>query len=744
MASSGLPESRVAILYNTRRWLLLLLLTQAWLFAALVGVLNWGDLHSSDRLALVASALAVVGGWSMFKRPLGLWIILFAPLLLVVAAFTNGGAPSDVSWIALATSTGHVTYALVLLTRPTVGLASIVVGTISLAGIWSMRPGNVVAGGLEIAEGRIQFAALAASAFALWAAWHWLVRRAREEDIASSNLAARLTAEQELQEQSRQWRAATISVHERLLSTLRYLALTDEPDRAGLQQLALKKAGAEAKSDRHAEEELRLATAARLASQVIRLDSSIVDIPISDEVRAALRAAITECALNAVLHGGASDVHASAQMDASEHITVRVSDNGTGIPEDVTPGFGWNSVLDQGLSTVGGTWTVDRGAESSTIVLILPASRRLTTTQISDDGFAQGRLLLTAPLLAIGAVGLAFNALALWGPPLGQIEVTLYAGSIVAGVVFILRGRRLPVVASTAILVALAITPGLTALNPPPLATAVALAAGLVTAGYAIIAIALWCRVWQFICALAIWAGGMIAVSSVMPAVDRQVFYIGMVNCLVIVPIVVVVTSIATRRYRRIQALQRSQREAMRAELVRSHAEAVIDAQLSASVSQAEVLIDQIAHGAELNESCRRELACIEGLLRATIQIDPIASGEFARAASRLCNAAFNRGIPADVGTLISSPDPTPFPLALENALERVMEGADTITVRAINSADEDHIALRVHGAAMNVEAVHALKAVTYESITVDLDEDANGDVIVMVTRNCAAPVSAN
>jgi hypothetical protein len=232
--------------------------------------------------------------------------------------------------------------------------------------------------------------------------------------------------------------------------------------------------------------------------------------------------------------------------------------------------------------------------------------------------------------------------------------------------------------------------------------------------------------------------------ASLVPAIDRQPLYIGIVNCLVIVPIVVVITSIATRRHRLMQALQSEQREAMRIEVMRSHAQAVIDAQLSAIVSQAEAIIGEIAHGAELDDTRRRQLACVEGLLRATIQIDPISSGEFAKTASRLCNAAFNRGIPSQVGTLISSPDPRPFPADIEHALELVIASADTINVRAVTSGDEDHIGLHLHGAAVHMEALHALTTVSHESVTVELEEDATGGAIVMITRACIAPISLN
>jgi anti-sigma regulatory factor (Ser/Thr protein kinase) len=742
VASSGLAESRVAILQDTRRWLLLLLISQAWLFAALVGAFNWSSLSSADRLALVMSAFAIVAGWLLSRRTIGLVFVACGPLTLVGAAIANGGAPSAVTWIAVATSVGHVTYALVLLTRPAVGIASIVAGTTVLIAVWSMRPGNVVAGGLVIAEGRVQFASLAASALALWIAWHWLVNQARDEDASTASLALRLEAEQEMQEQSRVWRAATVAVHERLLSTLRYLLQEREPDRVGLRELLGSDAD-ESISGEDASAQLRRATAARIASGVIRLDPSVIDVPLSTEAREATRAAVIECALNAVLHGGATEVLVSAVTER-DHVEVRVCDNGTGIPAEAQAGFGWTSVLDTGLGAVGGTWLVERDAERSTIVMTLPNTSALTTLTITDDGFTQGRLLLSAPLLAVGAVGVTFNVLALTGQFLGLLALALYIAGIASGAFLIRRGGHLPVLASTAILGMLAIIPAITALKVPDASSALAVVGGLVTAGYAIIAIALWCRPWQFIGALAIWAGGMVLLASVTTPDSRQPLFIGLVNCLVIVPIVVVVTSIATRRFRRMQLLQQMQRDAMRSETLRAHAESVIDTQLSACVVQAEAVIGRIADGAQIDADCRRELACLEGLIRATIQIDPLSSGEFARTAARLCNAAFNRGIPAQVGTLISSPDPRPIASSLEYALDEAIGTADVITVRTVTTADEDHLALHLHGPRVHEGFLLDLAATSHEDIKIEIDRDTEDGAIVMLTRRCALSTSIN
>ena len=117
VAERSLIGSRVAGLQDTRRWLLLLLLSEAWLFAALVGALRWRVLSGFDRFALLASAIAIVLGWVLSRRAVGLWFVMGGPLLLVIATLVNGGAASEAQWIAVSTSAGHVAFALVLLVR---------------------------------------------------------------------------------------------------------------------------------------------------------------------------------------------------------------------------------------------------------------------------------------------------------------------------------------------------------------------------------------------------------------------------------------------------------------------------------------------------------------------------------------------------------------------------------------------------------------------------------------------------
>ncbi|CAB4914288.1 unannotated protein [freshwater metagenome] len=735
VAERSLIGSRVAGLQDTRRWLLLLLLSEAWLFAALVGALRWRVLSGFDRFALLASAIAIVLGWVLSRRAVGLWFVMGGPLLLVIATLVNGGAASEAQWIAVSTSAGHVAFALVLLCSPAWGIAAIVGSTVALAVSWSLRPGNVVPGALLVADGRIALLSLDVTAFVLWLAWNVLMRRARLEDASRARLAERIQAEREKQERTKALRAAAVTVHERLLSTLRYLIQAPTPDREGLRTLiATSEPFAFDGSGEDLEHSVRVATAARIASGIVQLDTSVIDLPVTDATRAAGRAAIVECALNAVLHGGATEVKVAGEH-LGDIVRIHVTDNGKGIAEDALPGLGWTSVIEQGLAEVDGTWSFTSEPGHTLVTLTMPSASAHTTSSIVDDGFSQGRTLLAAPLLATGAVGIAFNVIGLPSGILSILIVALVIAAIVMGAVVIVRGKRPSLLNATWPLLFLAATPWLASLAVPTGAAMQAVAPGMVTSGYALIAIALWCRRWQFIAGLTFWAVGMVALTAHTAPDQRQPLLIGLVNCLVIVPVVVVVSSIATKRFRRAQDELLLQREAMNTAVVRANAASLIESQLSACVAQSESIIARIADGADLDDAVRHELACLEGLIRATIQVDPVASGEFARVAARLCNTAFSKSIPAQVGTLISSSDSSPLPSALVKALEEAIGSADSVTVRAMTLADEDHLSLHLHGGSLDAQTLATFTTDRLQGVSLDTEEEPGKGVLVLVGR---------
>ena len=732
-------DSRVAGLFQVRRWLIQLLLSEAWLFAALAGTLSWSQLPTTDRVLLLTGAACVLAGWILGGRTIGLWLIAAGPLSLVLAAALSSTPPGGPAWIALAVSVGHVTYALTLLLPVRIAPLAIPLGCAALAVVWSWRPGNVVPGALAIAGGWIAVATLAVSGAALWFVWQALLRQALADDIRVVRLADRVRLEVASQERSRLWRSAAVAVHERLLSTLRYILQAESLDRVGLAQLVQPgERGPTRASSLDLADDVRQATAARIAADIVRIDPSALDLPLSDETRLAARAAIVECALNAVLHGDATDVLVKASR-RRDRCVITVSDNGTGIAADAAPGIGWSATLGEGLAAVGGSWSAARVGDRTVITLDVPRLPEASQPAFAEDGFQQGRILMSAPLVAVGTVGATFALIIATSAPLGWPLLVTVLLATAGAVVLVARARPARLLPSTTVLAGLAALPWLMAAARPSPDSAPVLAAGVTAAGYTLIAVGIWARWWQWLLGMIAWAAGVLFVARVDGGSDQLPIAIALINCLIIVPVVIIVSSIGTRRYRRTQEAAALEREAMNREVIRANSALAINQHLSACVAQAEDIIDRLARGADLDTNSRHQVACLEGLIRATIQVDPASSGEFAQVAARLVNVAFSQSIPVRVGVLISSENAEPLDPDLVLALESVIRSHESITLRALTDGVEDHLSLELTGPREGADvALSGLGRVVAPGLDIVVGEEVDNAVIVMVSRPIA------
>lgn len=79
---------------------------------------------------------------------------------------------------------------------------------------------------------------------------------------------------------------------------------------------------------------------------------------------------IAEGLTNAVRHGGATAVAIDLQADGGG-ITTRISDNGRGLPEHITPGVGTRA-MERLAHDLGGTWAIAPGARGTVLTMALP------------------------------------------------------------------------------------------------------------------------------------------------------------------------------------------------------------------------------------------------------------------------------------------------------------------------------------------------------------------------------------
>jgi hypothetical protein len=290
-------------------------------------------------------------------------------------------------------------------------------------------------------------------------------------------------------------------------------------------------------------------------------------------------------------------------------------------------------------------------------------------------------------------------------------------------------------VVASLVIVGLAAIPWLMAATGTDAADAPVQAAGLTTAGYVLIAVGVWSRWWQWAGGLALWAIGVLAVARVEQSSDSLPIVVALVNCLIIVPVVVIVANIGTRRYRRAQAALALEGQA----ILRANSARLIDQHLAAGVAQAEDLMERLSDGAELDDDVRREIGCLEGLIRATIQVDPVDAGEFTRVAARLVNSAFSHGLPAQVGTLVPSADQDPLDRDVVRAPEDLIRGADRVVVRTRNDGAQDYLPLEVLGSGISTSRFAAIQQLATTDVRIDVSEESDGSAVIMVTR----PISA-
>ncbi|MFM8774748.1 MAG: hypothetical protein ACKOFP_13170, partial [Actinomycetota bacterium] len=237
---------------------------------------------------------------------------------------------------------------------------------------------------------------------------------------------------------------------------------------------------------------------------------------------------------------------------------------------------------------------------------------------------------------------------------------------------------------------------------------------------------------------LVIWAAGVLVDARLGSATGQSALpiIVALVNCLVIVPVVVIVASIGTRRFQRTQAALAVEREALSRESLRATSARTIDQHLSACVAQADGIIAELANGADLDPQLRHQVACLEGLIRATIQVDPVDSGEFARVAGRLVNSAFSQSIPAQVGTLVCSNDRTPLDPELVLALESLIGSYGRVTVRSVSDGLADHLGLELRDSRPDAPATAMhLRSLRTAEVDIEATDDPDGSLMVLVTR---------
>ena len=209
------------------------------------------------------------------------------------------------------------------------------------------------------------------------------------------------------------------------------------------------------------------------------------------------------------------------------------------------------------------------------------------------------------------------------------------------------------------------------------LVQASALGALLQAAGYTVIALSLWSRLSVALITLPIWGTGAVLLALSVPQPLRAPVLVALANCLVVMPIVGGVSRIGTRRFVAAQRVVEEERSRIVLEAVRAEVSRSINASLESCVGETNAIIDEIASSGDVSDEQRTRLAMLDGLIRVTIQVDPVLSGGFAQAASELVVRGFQTGVSFDVRVVDASQDVRPVNRNLIDSLAGILTTCD-------------------------------------------------------------------
>ncbi|MCX6433265.1 MAG: hypothetical protein NTX29_10910 [Actinobacteria bacterium] len=739
-------EPEMGALLATRRWLVLVAMGAAWLLTAAFGAATWSSTSALEHAVLLVSGLLVVAGILLSGRSWALWLAVGGVGLLIVApALSPAASPA---WIPLGTMAGYLTYVAVTLFSRAWGLVVAVAGATLLALVWQGRPANVIPGGLAAVGGWVQVALVLSGALAMWLAWNALVSEAQVADARLRKLDRQTADAIAVQERARLWRETGSRLHELVLNSVRYVMLARDVDRDRLAgELALEVAGRE-----HLDVDSRVSVAGAIeaalhgdsAGQAVRVVGPVPDIELSNEVFDAVRAAVLELIRNCLRHGQASEVHIEVS-GSHEAVEIQVADNGLGVSPDSRAGVGTAKVLVAALADVGGTWQFDTvpGEHGYRSTIRVPARGASTYLSVTDQPFDKGRLLVTAPLAGLVAVGAAYFAGLVELPGIGR-DLAIVAGiaGCVAAVWTVVRRRRLAPAVSVPLALVPALVPWLLLGGSVACIESGSVSRSINIAGFSIMILVAWGGWWTAAVALPVWALGGIVLAAQLPAGCRGFLLIALVNSVLALPVILAITSAGARAYRVAQDQSRLAIQREIAASSRASAAVDISTQLEGTVAEAIRLLGTIAAGAEADAGMRRELELVDGRIRAGIQVDPLSDGAFAVLAKSLVDDASRIGRSVNVRSITASADRRELPLPVQRTVYRLLAASGDVVpvIQAFSDGKEDHLSLVVTRSGLRDAGLLPGETRVVDDVSIEVDDDlasgdADHDYAVLVSR---------
>jgi len=723
-------------LLSTRRWLMIVG-TCVWITTTLlIARYQWPRLSTVEHVLIMIGTIIFVGAVALSRHRRFLWLFPIGQLCFLACAFV---APlSSPNWLALMTLSSWLTYFLIALTSRRIGLTLIPIGAVITIVAWKAEASIVIPGALVIAGGWMVFAQSVGGAAALWWAWNTLKDEAREGDARTEHLENETNRSLELQERARIWRQGATKVHESVLNTVRYVLLTQHLDRSRLKQEI-----SQALSSRNSRTAVQGSTAQDLVNEVAQVDfegsileirGSIPDLCMDSEVYRTLRAAVIELIRNVIRHAEGKSIALSLTVSSQSELVISVF-GGTRLEVNSAPGIGRNTVLDSALNEIGATWSreIDDGGRGRSVITI-PVSDLMS--QESDSRFVgfppfdKARLLVTSPLAAMSVIGGFYfmRAMALdqgvedWSGWFGLLGVVMVA-------VLVLRRRQVSPLTGTLMVVVPALVPLLALQTEFQCSESGLMSPILTISGYSVMVIAAWSGRLAGITGLVIWAYGGATLVMRFPSNCRDSVSLALVNSLIVLPLILIVSFIGAKAYRKAADRTRAVRQLDVIERSRAAAAEDLNAQLDDAVSTTLDLLDRIADGAELSGQLQTELEVEDGRIRSAIQVDPERNGAFAVLMRALVEEVAEIGIRTNVKALVSSHDIRPIDSKVERLLYQLLVAnqAQGTQVQALTDGVEDHLVLTVSRTSLRAAGMHPGERRTIGDINVQVEEGESG-----------------
>ena len=706
--------------------------------AGIAGVLT---LEPSSAMSLgwwaVAVALAGVALVSHRRQPLP-WVSLAALACTAVAVLSNpsAGIRADGSTIIIA-----LTYFGVVLLPQRRGLVAVAAGAVALvcAVLWlELRTDTST---VTSATRWILVAQLVVSALWLWWVWDAELEDVRRRDRQMVELERDRLNAIRLRERVRIARDTLVHTHETVLNDLRYTITTPEPDRQRLgEQLALRRAAIALLPQRP--------TVASTVAAVVESEGlgraitvSGPDADLEQRHADALASVLVEVIRNAQRYAAAQSFSVvSATSD--DMLSVAIRHDGATNDDSASPGIGRSIVIEESLVAIGGSARPAlRGFD-----LVLPVGgsnlhaddrhvpdiARATLSVVTAGNAVGGvpHLVLLASTSA-SAYSLLATALALLAIAVGAHATLRRRIGVVGGLVLAATGAAVPLLLSRMDL----------GCDDADVAVIVS-----TLTGYALCSAAVWTpnRRWW-------WAGtGWIASVAVLydslpqscsgttaASIRAAALPVG---CLIFV---FWSQNHAVQRGRDAQLVRRQQAS----EVAAAVAALDISRQLNDTVAEATDLMTTVAEGADLDDTLRTRLRCLDAAIRAAIQSDPVTSGGLTQAARSLVSAAVDVNIPVRVLTLRDSGDLQPVSPAIMQALVALVTASieGTAVVQVLSTPGQDVLLLTTSSAAATRSGLDRNWTSNDGSDTAELEwSDDSPVVVAVVTRKSTRESGGN